>query len=101
MNFRSSKVDRRYLDAAEKEIFSGAEQERHESRVKARRGALAYERNRDQAATEQNPGTGGISPGLAIQQQRTREQGQEKRRSESLRPQGIPSLSSPFPEDPA
>jgi hypothetical protein len=101
MNFRSSKVDKRYLDDTEKQAFSSTRQETHERRVKARRGALAYERNRDQFATEQTPGTGGISPGRAIQQQRTREQGEKKRRSESLRPQGIPSLSSPFPEDPA
>ena len=100
MNFRSSKVDRRYLDDTEKAAFSGVEQERHERRVKARRGALAYERNRDQFATEQTPGTGGISPGLGIQQQRTREEGEEKRRSESLRPGGIPSISNTFPEDP-
>jgi hypothetical protein len=100
MNFRSSKVDKRYLDDTEKQAFSTARQERHERRVKARRGALAYERNRDKFATEQRPGTGGISPGRAIQQQRTRQIGEERRRNEEFRPADVPSLSSPYPEDP-
>ena len=37
--------------------------------------------------TERAPGTGGFSAGIGIQQQRLRELGADKRRSESFRPE--------------
>ena len=89
MNLRSSKTDKRYLSDQDKADLRGAtaRQNREERRVKAKRGALAYQRNKPMRTTERAPGTGGFSAGIGIQQQRLRELGDEKRRSESFRPE--------------
>ena len=89
MNLRSSKTDKRYLSDQDKADLRGAtaRQNREERRVKAKRGALAYQRNKQNRTTEQAPGTGGFSAGIGIQQERLRKLGADKRRSESYRPE--------------
>ena len=89
MNIRSSKTDKRYLSDQDKADLRGAtaRQNREESRVKAKRGALAYQRNKQTRTTEQAPGTGGFSAGIGIQQERMRQIGNERRRNESFRPE--------------
>ena len=56
--------------------------------MKAYRGDMAYKSNRPVAATPQKPGTGAFNPyGEGIQQERNREIGINKRKSESFRPE--------------
>ena len=57
------------------------------ARAKAFKSNWARNQQRKPFATEQKPGTGGFTQGIAKQQQRLREVGQEKRRAESLRPE--------------
>ena len=90
MSLRSAKIDRRYLDDTENAALKAtnveARQKRDEKRVKARRGAIAYQRNRQQNTTSRRPGSGGIGAGNA-QALRLREARQDKLRSKSFRPE--------------
>jgi len=66
-------------------------------RGKAIRKARRYKelwskgKQRKQFATEQKPGTGGFTQGIARQQQRMRAKGQEERRAKSFRPENAVS----------
>ena len=51
-----------------------------------RRGQQAQRRNAPPRTVEQKPGTGGFTQGIAIQQQRLRDEGAKVRRSKQLRP---------------
>lgn len=85
-------VDRRRLSDQDKAAYnqSGAYGERASAvkRVKAFRGDRAYQAKRPVAATEQTPGSGSLSSdGSGIQQERNRQVGINKRKSESFRPE--------------
>ena len=103
MSLRSAKTDKRYLDDTEKQALevggSDRRQERDARRVKARRGALAYQRNRQERTTSQRPGSGGQGAKYA-QAARASEARKEKERSESFRPTS-PKTVNYRPEDPA
>ena len=90
MSLRSSKIDKRYLDDTEKAAINAtgvqSRQKRDEKRVRARRGALAYQRNRPKNTTTRTPGTGGIGASNA-QAMRARGVKQDRLRSESFRPE--------------
>ena len=91
MNLRSNKVDKRYLDATEREALNAtnveARQEQSEKRTRARRGAMAYQRNRRPNTTSQRPGTGGQSLGKGAQAARGRKASAELARAKSFRPE--------------
>ena len=91
MNLRSNKVDKRYLDATEREALNAtnveARQEKSEKRIRAKRGAMAYQRNRPQRTTSQRPGTGGQSLGRGAQAARGREKSADLARAKALRPE--------------
>ena len=96
MNLRNNKVDKRRLKAEDRN-FDTSRRERALSMAKRRRGSLAQARNSMQRTTERTPGSGGFGlRGIAIQQQRLREQGQQARHSKGLRPE---KFTSPV-EDP-
>ena len=91
MNLRSNKVDKRYLDATEREALNAtnveARQEQSEKRIRAKRGAMAYQRNKPMRTTSQRPGTGGQSLGRSAQAVRGREKSAELARAKALRPE--------------
>ena len=88
---KNGPVDRRRLSDQDKEAYnkSGAYGERAKAvgKTRAYRGQRAYEAKRPQASTPQTPGTGGLGVGLGAQQERNREIGTNKRKSESFRPE--------------
>jgi hypothetical protein len=88
---RNGPVDRRRLSDQDKEAYnsSGAYGERAQAvgRTRAFRGRRAYDAKRPIASTPQTPGTGGLGVGLGAQQSRNREIGDNKRKSESFRPE--------------
>ena len=87
---KNGPVDRRRLSDEDKEAYnkSGAYGERAKAvgRTRAYRGDRAYQAKRPQASTTSTPGTGGQGVGLGAQQDRNREIGTNKRKSESFRP---------------
>ena len=96
MNLRNSKVDKRRLRAADRN-FDTSRRERAFKAAKQRRGSLAYNENVQKRTTEQTPGSGGFGMrGIAIQQQRMRDMGQQAARARGLRPE---KFTSPV-EDP-
>ena len=89
---RNGPVDRRRLSDQDKSDYngSGAYGERAQAvgRTRAYRGMRAYQANRPIAATERTPGSGSLSSdGSGIQQERNRQVGINKRKSEGFRPQ--------------
>ena len=88
--FRTEKTDLRRLSDQDKEgLFrSGTVRKQRQAlkRARAWNGRQAYRANGPKRTEILTPGTGGQSPGIAIQQERYREIGQDKRTSESFRP---------------
>ncbi len=89
---RNGPVDRRRLSDQDKSDYngSGAYGERAQAvgRTRAYRGMRAYQANRPQASTPQTPGSGAFNKyGEGIQQERNREIGINKRKSEGFRPE--------------
>ena len=56
------------------------------ARAKAFKSSWASQQKRKPFATEQKPGTGGFTQGIARQQERMRIKGMEERRAKSFRP---------------
>ena len=95
VNLRNAKVDKRRLRAEDRN-FDTSRRERAFRAAKQRRGTLAYNENVQKRTTQQAPGTGGFTGGIAIQQQRMRDKGQQAARARGLRPE---KFTSPV-EDP-
>jgi len=57
------------------------------SRARQRKGNLAWDNKVTTGRQEQKPGTGGFTSGIALQQQRNREEGAKVRRTKALRPE--------------
>ena len=57
------------------------------AKAKAFKKQYATQQNRKPFATEQKPGTGGFTQGIARQQERMRIKGAEERRAKSFRPE--------------
>ena len=85
VNLRTKPIDRRRLSAQDKSDYNMSRSKKIAG-ARARRGQMAQRANNPIAHTSQKPGTGGFTQGLAIQQERTRQQGAEVRRAEALRP---------------
>ena len=84
-NLRNGPVDKRRLKDSDQ--YQSRSAARKLAQARLNRGELAWSGKVNVGRQEQTPGTGGFTQGLAIQQQRVREQGQELRRSKALRPQ--------------
>ena len=84
---RTQPIDRRRLSSADRQNYKPG------GRLGAIAKAKAFKRNWSQGqqqkpfATEQKPGTGGFTQGIALQQQRLRDKGAEDRRAKSFRPE--------------
>ena len=89
--FRNKPVDRRRLSASDRQSY------KPNRRLSALAKAKSFKRNwasgqkRKPFATEQKPGTGGFTQGIARQQERLRIKGQEERRAQSFRPENAVS----------
>ena len=86
MNLRNTPIDKRRLKAEDRSFNTGRRQQAL-AKTRARRGNISSSRNRQQFSTEQRPGTGGFTQGIAIQQGRLRQKGAERRRAEGFRPE--------------
>ena len=88
--FRSDPIDRRRLNMRDRrDLDAGGgrqSEERAQSYLKAYKGEVAYQAKKPIKTTSQTPGTGGMTQGLGIQQQRQREIGDANRRSEGFKP---------------
>ena len=83
---RTQPVDRRRLSMEERSSYKPQKRLGAIARAKAFKSSWAAEQKRKPFATEQKPGTGGFTQGIAKQQQRMRIKGQEERRAKSFRP---------------
>ena len=83
---RTQPVDRRRLSMEERSSYKPQKRLGAIARAKAFKSSWASQQKRKPFATEQKPGTGGFTQGIAKQQQRMRIKGQEERRAKSFRP---------------
>ena len=60
--------------------------EKAQSYLRAYKGQMDYAAKRQERTTTQTPGTGGMTQGLGIQQERQRQIGADKQRAKDLRP---------------
>ena len=84
---RTQPVDRRRLSMEERASYKPQKRLGAIARAKAFKSSWASQQKRKPFATEQKPGTGGFTQGIAKQQQRMRIKGQEERRAKSFRPE--------------
>ena len=88
---RTQPIDRRRLSSADRATYKPSARMGAVSKAKAFKARWSKQQQRKPFATEQKPGTGGFTQGLAAQQGRLRKEGQEKRRAESFRPENAVS----------
>ncbi len=84
---RTQPIDRRRLSMEERSSYKPQQRLGAIAKAKAFKRQYATQQNRKPFATEQKPGTGGFTQGIAKQQQRMRMKGQEERRAKSFRPE--------------
>ena len=83
---RTQPVDRRRLSMADRSTYKPNQRLGAIARAKAFKSSWASQQQRKPFATEQKPGTGGFTQGIARQQERMRIKGAEERRAKSFRP---------------
>ena len=86
-SLRTQPIDRRRLTMEERSSYKPQKRLGAIARAKAFKKQYATEQNRKPFATEQKPGTGGFTQGIARQQERMRIKGAEERRAKSFRPE--------------
>ena len=86
-SLRTQPVDRRRLSMADRSSYKPQKRLGAIARAKAFKSSWASEQKRKPFATEQKPGTGGFTQGIAKQQERMRIKGMEERRAKSFRPE--------------
>ena len=86
-SLRTKPIDRRRLSAADRGSYKPNKRAGAIARAKAFKASWSKNQKRKEFATEQRPGTGGFTQGIARQQQRLRDKGNEQRRAESFRPE--------------
>ena len=84
-NLRNKPVDKRRLSAEDKQQYQSNNRRSAVAKARARRGEMAWSGKVKLGQQEQKPGTGGLSLGLEMQQQRLREKGEDLARSEQLK----------------
>ena len=85
-SLRTQPVDRRRLSMQERSSYKPQKRLGAIARAKAFKSSWASQQQRKPFATEQKPGTGGFTQGIARQQERMRIKGAEERRAKSFRP---------------
>ena len=88
---RTQPIDRRNLSAQDRQTYKPNKRLGAIAKAKQFKRNWSSEQQRKPFATEQKPGTGGFTQGIAIQQQRLRDKGAEQRRAESFRPENAVS----------
>jgi hypothetical protein len=88
---RTQPVDRRRLSMKDRASYKPQGRLRAIAKAKAFKSNWASQQKRKPFATEQKPGTGGFTQGIAKQQQRMRMKGMEERRAKSFRPENAVS----------
>ena len=86
-SLRTQPIDRRRLKMEERSSYKPQKRLGAIAKAKAFKKQYATEQNRKPFATEQKPGTGGFTQGIARQQERMRIKGAEERRAKSFRPE--------------
>ena len=86
-SLRTQPVDRRRLSMADRSSYKPQKRLGAIARAKAFKSSWASQQQRKPFATEQKPGTGGFTQGIARQQERMRIKGAEERRAKSFRPE--------------
>ena len=86
-SLRTKPVDRRRLSMSDRASYKPQKRLGAIARAKAFKSSWASQQKRKPFATEQKPGTGGFTQGIAKQQQRMRIKGMEERRAKSFRPE--------------
>ena len=86
-NLRNKPIDRRRLSAEDRAQYNPSNRMKAVAKARARKGNLAWDNKVTTGRQEQKPGTGGFTSGLALQQQRNREEGAKVARSKALRPE--------------
>ena len=84
---RTQPIDRRRLSAEDRASYQPGPRQGAIARAKSYKAQWAKNSQRKPFATEQKPGTGGFTQGIAMQQERLREEGAKQRRAESFRPE--------------
>ena len=84
---RTQPVDRRRLTMEERSSYKPQKRLGAIAKAKAFKSSYASQQKRKSFATEQKPGTGGFTQGIAKQQERLRNKGAEERRAKSFRPE--------------
>jgi len=88
--FRNAPIDQRRLNMRDRRDLSAgggkSSAERAQSYLRAYKGQMDYDGKRQERTTTQTPGTGGMTQGLGIQQERQRQIGADKQRARDLRP---------------
>ena len=88
-SIRTKPLDRRRLSMQDRNTYRPQNRLGAIARAKAFKSYLSSDLQRKPFATEQKPGTGGFTQGIAMQQQRLRDAGSEQRRAESFRPENV------------
>jgi len=86
-SLRTKPIDRRRLSAKDRSSYKPGKRAGAIKRARRYKEIWSKDKQRKQFATEQKPGTGGFTQGIARQQQRMRAKGQEERRAKSFRPE--------------
>ena len=86
-SLRTQPIDRRRLSMEERSSYKPQKRLGAIAKAKAFKKQYATQQNRKPFATEQKPGTGGFTQGIARQQERMRIKGAEERRAKSFRPE--------------
>jgi hypothetical protein len=86
-NLRNKPIDRRRLSKEDRAQYNPTNRMKAVAKARGRKGNLAWNNKVNTGRQEQKPGTGGFTSGLALQQQRNREEGAKVARSKALRPE--------------
>ena len=86
-SLRTKPIDRRRLSAEDRGTYKPNKRAGAIAKAKAYKASWSSKQQKRPFATEQKPGTGGFTQGIARQQQRLREKGMEERRAQSFRPE--------------
>ena len=86
MNLRNKPVDKRRLNAQDRESYRPQARESAIARTKQWRGQLAWNANSPPRTQVHTPGSGGFTMGRQAQAARLREVGAQRDRSKALQP---------------
>ncbi len=95
MNLRNKPVDRRRLNAQDREAYRSRSRQSAHAKAKQRRGNWAWNEHSEKRTQEARPGSGGFTLGRSAQQQRLRNEGAEIARSKQLRNEGALYINDP------